>query len=44
MKQKYYVTTDVDLFYRITTIIGNGGQIIQVVSLQDKHLIIYTGN
>ncbi len=43
MKQHYYETDDTDLFYRIKTIIGNGGKIVQIVTLVDKYLIIYTG-
>lgn len=42
MKQRYYETDDKDLFFRIRTIIGNGGKIVQVVTLIDKHIIIYT--
>ena len=42
MRQRYYETNDADLFFRIKTIIGNGGKIVQVVSLNGMHLIIYT--
>ena len=42
MGQRYYETDDEDLFFRIKTIINNGGKIVQVVSLKGNHIIIYT--
>lgn len=44
MSQTYYETDDDNLFYKIRTIIGNGGKIVQVVSLNGKHIIIYNNH
>lgn len=41
MKQHYCETNDEDLFFKIRTIIGNGCKIVQVVSLNGNHIIIY---
>ena len=43
-RQTVYEADDENLFSKIKTIIQNKGVIVQVVSLNDRHLIIYTNH